>query len=384
VLFVTNDHTVKNYGVTTVVSQLANEIANRDNDIQVVIAAIGRTSVQQSESVTIELLPSARIGMVWNWSPNLIGRLDDIVTRYHIDLIHVHGVWAAVQWAALMIARYRKIPSIVSSHAMLEPWYWNKQGLLKKIKKKLYFHLVFQRAITESTIFHAITPIEKDNIHKLLPKQKIVVIPNVIGLDKENIYENSRAIMCPEQMFLFLGRLHPVKGVDLLVNAFYQANLGSKWRLVLAGPESVPLYAKKIKMTVSNLGLSNRVEFVGPVFGAAKLELVRKAWAVVFPSYCEVVGMVNLEAAACMVPSITTFETGLWDWEEGGGMLIHPDVNELANSLLRMTRWSLAERLHSGDKSLNLVANNYSWKAVVPKWEALYLTLITNHDLQSN
>lgn len=383
ILFVTEDHSIKNYGVTTVVSQLADEIAKRNNGIQVIIAAIGRDSVQQHESVTIELIRSAKVGAFWRWSPDLIDRLNDIVIHYHIDLIHIHGIWMAAQWAALMIARKRKIPCIVSSHGMLEPWLWNKQSFLQKYKKKIYFNLVFQHTITENTIFHAITPIEKDSLHKLLPKQKTVVIPNAIDLDKENDYNNVGQLIVPEKIFLFLGRLHPVKGVDLLVNAFYRANLDSEWRLMLAGPESVLQYAKKIKATVLNLGLSNRVKFIGPIFGTNKEELIRKAWAVVIPSYSEVIGMVNLEASACMVPSITTFETGLWDWEEGGGVLVHPDVDELTSSLLKASRWSLAERLDYGNKSYSLVANKYSWKTVAPKWEALYSSLITDHTIQN-
>jgi glycosyltransferase involved in cell wall biosynthesis len=381
ILFVTDDHSIKNYGVTTVVSQLANEIANRDNGIRIVIAAIGRDSVQQFDTVAIELMHPARIGAFWRWSPDLIDRLNNVVTSYHIDLIHIHGVWMAIQLAALIIAKYRKISCVVSSHAMLEPWYWNKQNIFKKYKKKIYFNFIFQRAITENVIFHAITPIEKDSLHNLLPKQKIVVIPNAIGLDKENAYDNVARLGTPEKIFLFLGRLHPVKGVDLLVNAFYRANLGSEWKLVLAGPESVPQYVEKIKTTVLKLGLSNSVEFTGPIFGVNKQELIRRAWAVVFPSYCEVVGMVNLESAACMVPSITTFETGLLDWEEGGGMLIHPNVDELTSSLLKASRWSLAERLHYGKKSFDLVANKYSWETVTPKWEVLYSSLITDHAL---
>ena len=151
------------------------------------------------------------------------------------------------------------------------------------------------------------------------------------------------------------------------------------WKLVLAGPESAPKYVNNLKKTVLNLGLSKRVEFIGPIFGINKQELIRKAWAVVFPSHCEVIGMVNLEAAACMVPSITTFETGLWDWEKGGGILIHPDVDELASSLVKISRWSLEERLYYGSKSFDLVANEYSWKTVVPKWEALYSSFRRAH-----
>jgi glycosyltransferase involved in cell wall biosynthesis len=384
ILFVTEDHTKENYGVTTVVSQLANEIADRNNGMEVIIAAIGKDSVLQHKSIKVELIPPAKVGAFWGWSPALMARLNDIVADHDINLIHIHGIWMAAQLFALIIARKRNIPCIVSAHGMLEPWLWNKQNLFKKYKKKIYFNLIFQHAIAESTVFHAITPIEKENLSKLLPKQKMVVIPNAIGLGKENVYDDSGEFTVPEKYFLFLGRLHPKKGVDLLVNAFYRANLDKEWRLVIIGPESDPQYVEKIKTDVLNWGLSNRVEFTGPIFGTRKLELIRKSWAMVTPSYSEAVGMVNLEAAVCKVPSITTFETGLWDWEEGGGILIHPNVDELTDSLLKASRWSLADRLEYGNKSYQLVANKYSCDTVVPKWEALYSSLITDHAILNN
>jgi glycosyltransferase involved in cell wall biosynthesis len=379
ILFVTEDHSIKNFGVTTVVSQLANEIANRNNDIQVFIAAIGGDPVQQSTTVTTVLILFGKIGAFWRWSPDLINRLNDIVTRYQIDLIHIHGIWMAAQWAALKIANRRKIPCIVSSHAMLEEWYWNKQGIFQKYKKKIYFNLVFKRAVAENTMFHAITPIEKDSLRKLLPKQRIVVVPNAISISNDNHYAHFVKKTVPEKIFLFLGRIHPVKGVDLLVKAFCQANLDKDWKLVLAGPELVPQYAKKIREVVKDLGISSRVVFSGPLYGTRKQELLHKAWALVFPSYCEVMGMVNLEASACRVPSITTFETGLWDWEEGGGLLIHPNVDELAESLLKVSRWTLRQRLNYGNKSFNLVANKYSWKNILPQWETLYKSLTSDY-----
>ncbi len=378
VLFVTYDHSLKNFGVTTVVSQLANEISIRNNDTKIFIAATGGNPVHQCEAVTVDLLPPANTNAFWRWSPNLSGRLNNLVTKYHIDLIHVHGIWAAIQWAVLNIAKNKNIPSIVSSHAMLEPWYWNMQGPIKKYKKVLYFKIIFKNSITENTNFHAITSIEKENLQKLLPRQKIVVIPNAVSLDVDINRTEAGNRVIPEKYFLFLGRIHPVKGVDLLVNAFYQANLADDWKLILAGPESAPQYSMKIRKTVDKLGLSSRVLLLGPVYGAEKQRLIQKSWAVVFPSFCETIGMVNLEASACMVPSITTYETGLWDWEEGGGLLIHPNVDDLARSLRKVSRWSLAERLYFGGKSFDLVANHYSWNTVVPQWEALYSSFVKN------
>ena len=375
ILFITEDHSIRNYGVTTVVSQLADEITVHNNGFRVIIAAMGMNSVQQNENVPIELIHPAKAGAFWGWSPGLIQRLNKIITSYQIDVIHIHGIWMAAQWSALIVAGSQKIPCIVSSYGMLEPWLWNRQSLMQKYKKKIYFNLVFKPAITENAIFHAITPTEKENLQRLLPTQKMTVIPNAIHLAKDN-----NEAFTPEKNFLFLGRLHPVKGIDLLIKAFSCAKLNSEWRLVIAGPEAVPQYVEKIKAEVSNLGLSDRVEFTGPVFGEKKQELIRSSWAMAAPSYSEAMGMVNLEASVCKVPSITTFETGLWDWEEGGGILIHPNVDELSDGLLKASRWSLEERLDRGNRSYNLVANKYSWNIVVPQWEALYSSLTTDHD----
>ena len=175
ILFVTENHTKENYGVTTVVSQLANEIADRNNGMEVIIAAIGKDSVGQHKSVKVELISPARVGAFWRWSPALMARLNDIVTDHDINLIHIHGIWMAAQWAALMIAKKKKIPCIISSHGMLGLWYCDQQSLFNKYKKKIYFNLIFQHALTESTVFHAITPIEKENLSKLLPKQNLIL-----------------------------------------------------------------------------------------------------------------------------------------------------------------------------------------------------------------
>ena len=104
ILFYYGRHSIENYGVTTVVSQLANEIGDRNNGMEVIIAAIGKDSVQQHKSVKVELIPSAKIGSFWGWSPDLMHRLNEIVTNKNISLIHIHGIWMAAQLFALKIA----------------------------------------------------------------------------------------------------------------------------------------------------------------------------------------------------------------------------------------------------------------------------------------
>jgi glycosyltransferase involved in cell wall biosynthesis len=90
------------------------------------------------------------------------------------------------------------------------------------------------------------------------------------------------------------------------------------------------------------------------------------------PSHSEVVGLVNLEAAAELLPTITTHQTGLFDWELGGGILIQPSVAELRASLEEVAIWSDDERHQRGLSSRELVLKRYSWKAVLPAWMSLY------------
>ena len=92
----------------------------------------------------------------------------------------------------------------------------------------------------------------------------------------------------------------------------------------------------------------------------------------VTPSHSEVVGLVNLEAADSFLPSITTYQTGLSDWTEGGGLLITPDVLQLSNALTEASCWSTEEQFDRGVASRSLVEQRYSWNHVMPLWENLY------------
>jgi len=138
------------------------------------------------------------------------------------------------------------------------------------------------------------------------------------------------------------------------------------------GPDWSAAYTAGLKDLARSLGLEGRVRFPGPVFGDGKWQLYRQAQALCLPSYSEVVGLVNLEAAAARTPVITTHETGLWDWEQGGGLLVHPRVEELTGALEAVFSWTESERESRGRALRELVERRYSWEAVGPRWLELY------------
>jgi glycosyltransferase involved in cell wall biosynthesis len=162
-----------------------------------------------------------------------------------------------------------------------------------------------------------------------------------------------------------------------LIKAFSQVCKGQEFRLVIVGPDKTPEYTAELKALAKELGLAPHwVIFTGPVYDLQKWQLYRDAWAVCFPSHSEVVGMVNLEAAAVGTPVVTSHATGLLDWEDGGGILVHPEVEDLIRALKQVVSWDQSERQERGRQLRNLVERRYSLEAVGPLWLTLYSELL--------
>jgi glycosyltransferase involved in cell wall biosynthesis len=326
--------------------------------------------------VELPLIP----GGIWRFPRGLQAFLGETI-RKPDAVFHLHGVWMGFQWLAARWALHQPAPVLLSPHGMLNRWHLRHVGF-RELRKLIYWRTMAYPAFRHLPLIHAITPLERDEIARWLPGQAIEVIPNAINLEAmDELLARAGDESSPpvdEPYILFLGRLHPVKGVELLIEAF-AGSLGDsprRFRLLIVGPESDPTYAAQLKALVRRLGLTARVTFLGPVFESAqKLTLYRHAWAFCAPSHTEVMGLVNLEAAAAGLPVITTHETGLWDWQEGGGLLVHPQVEELRLALQQVISWSASERQERGLKSRQLVERRYSWQAVGPQWLELYSAL---------
>ena len=217
---------------------------------------------------------------------------------------------------------------------------------------------------------HAITINEKRTIERLTNAQMpISIIPNTVSI---NINEDENVkYRTLKKDILFLGRIDRVKGVDILVKAFIHANISKEWRLIIAGPIADKAFKKEIDDTIKNFR-SESIIFAGPVFDDKKNDLLKSSWVLAAPSYTEMMGLVNLEAAIYELPSITTYNTGLHDWEQGGGILSMPSVESLKDAIEEVTKWSKDRRYEKGILSKNLVDKKYSNKSVLGKWLALY------------
>ncbi|MBC3845735.1 glycosyltransferase [Winogradskyella echinorum] len=361
ILHVVEDYSYSGGGVRTVVENLHNYL----NNINV-----------NSYILTLKAEPGDKVFLIqktskiWLYSSKLKGKIKEIYSELKIDLIHIHGVWMYPQYCAANFALQNNIPFVLTSHGMYEPWYWS-QG---KIKKNAYFKFVISKYFKKATIIHAITPNEKSTQKSLFPNNKIIEIPNLINYQENNSnllpYGNNKPYL------LYLGRLHSVKGIDLLIEAFCLINQ-NKYDLRIAG--SINEYKVELDKIISKYQKRNNIFFEGMVQGDKKDSLYQNAHVFILPSRAEAIGMVNLEAAMHKIPVITSWRTGLSpNWNKNGGVLIEPNIKELKTTLEEVFKWSEIDRLNNGDKLSKFVRSNYSWESRGNDWLELYKKAISN------
>jgi glycosyltransferase involved in cell wall biosynthesis len=380
VLHVTEDHSAANTGISSAVDALTRCVLD---EIRPAILCVGEETLSVRPGVSLTAFPTRGLAKTWRYAAGSSAALARAVAES--DVVHLHGLWMWVQWAAAREAARQKKPFVLSSHGMLEPWIWQRQSALNRLKKYLYWNGIAYPAFRRAALIHALTAQEARTLNGYFPGQKTLLIPHGIDLDAADA---ALAGLPPQKKgeppyFLFLGRLHPVKAIHLLLRAFARLP-ANPLVLKLAGPTQPQeaAYAESLRQLAAELNLGERVVFTGPVQGPAKWQLYRDAWAFCLPSFSEVIGLVNLEAAAARTPVITSYESGVVEeWDQEGGLRVRPHEDSILEGLQKALAWSPAEREGRGRALRALVERQYRWERVGMEWAAGYqgLTGADNH-----
>jgi glycosyltransferase involved in cell wall biosynthesis len=259
---------------------------------------------------------------------------------------------------------------------MLEPWAWRH----KYFKKLPYYHLFERRLLLGAEAILATSMLEAQNLARFFDPGKIVTIPLGLPAAKKPAYETARRSlgwMADELVFVFLSRLHPKKGLDLLLRAFCRAadRLPLKWRLVIVG-DGDPAYITKCKRIAhSNAEVGKRCEWTGAIWGEAKWSYYQGADLFCLPTHSENFGLAVLEAAQVGTRVLTTRNTP-WAFlaASGGAFLVEPDVDSIHRGLcefMTARRWSEADQ-----NALSAALHQrFGWQSVGPKYLQLYEAL---------
>ena len=274
------------------------------------------------------------------------------------DIVHLSSFFYFPSIICFFISFFFQKKIVWSTRGSLDDIEFKKKGLLKRIV------IIILKPFIKKVTFHTTSSEETDYIRKNIGVDaKIIQITNFVVIPQK--YETSK-----ENYFLYIGRFHPKKGIDNLLNALKISHFfeNSKFKLKIAGNYSND-YGNYIKTLHKNLNLVNKVEFLGPVNGIDKQILLAKAYFVFMPSYSENFGISTAEALSQgtrVVASIYTPWESLITYKAGFWVDNTPDVlKEVIDNIITMTsndyiHYSVNTRLLVS-KELDIISNVEVW-----------------------
>jgi glycosyltransferase involved in cell wall biosynthesis len=286
-----------------------------------------------------------------------------------IDLLHAHALWLPHTHNVIVAADSLGIPTVLSTHGMLEPYALR----IKPWKKRLARFLYQDHDLRRANFLHATAMSEAENLRRFGLKQPIMVVPPGLELPPVEAMRNWNEQDRPQ--ILFFSRIHPIKNLIGLIEA-WAAIRPPEWTLRIVGPDEGG-HAAAVQAKIAALGVHDSVTLEGPMYGTAKKQLFSAASVFILPSFTENFGIVVAEALAYGVPVITTAGT---PWSElvdrACGWWVQPDHASLVNVLTEATQTSTDRLREMGLRGRTLVEEKYQWPAVRDAMHAAYLWVL--------
>jgi glycosyltransferase involved in cell wall biosynthesis len=322
---------------------------------------------------------SVRGPVGFGYAPRLEGLLDE-----NVDLAYAATLWKYPSWAVLNWQKKTRKPVVVAPHGSLDAWALKNS----KWKKRIASLLFKTKQLKQATCFRALCQAEADAIRAYGLKQRIEVVPNGVELP-EGLTKEDTGSREGKKRLLFLGRIHPKKGLVGLLKAWAEIQKpisGIKnsrdWQLVIAGwdqggheGELKALCAKLDIKFADAKDIGADVIFMGPAFGEEKEALLRSAEAFILPSFSEGLPMSVLEAWAYGLPVVMTPECNL---PEG---FVSQAALEIRNAKMGNEKWdglraliemTDQERAVMGMRGRRLVEERFTWPKIAAQMKALY------------
>jgi glycosyltransferase involved in cell wall biosynthesis len=301
----------------------------------------------------------------------------------NFDIIHIHDYRSLLAIIACFYAKKYGIPYIIQPH-----------GSLPRTSPKQYLKGIFDLIWGKSILINAskviaLTDAEREQILKIgVPQNKIKIIPNGIDLKQfsnlptKGIFRSRYNISNEEKIVLFLGRIHRIKGIDLLISAY--SELLEEFphsRLVITGPDDG--FLLELKEMIDSNNLEKNVVFTGPLFEFEKLSAYVDADVLVLPSRYETFPVTILEAMNCGTPVLLSNRCGISNLiqKNNAGLIFDFDKEQLKECIRKIL---IDNSLKSSitNKGKSFVEENYDWGAIISLLESLYLEILGDNRIK--
>jgi glycosyltransferase involved in cell wall biosynthesis len=307
--------------------------------------------------------------------PDIDANLNELIGR--ADVVHIHALWEEIQHCAARIAMQLGRPYLIRPCGGLHPWSLARGTW----RKRAYLFWRLRKNLERASAIHYTSEDERRAAAPLHLSARSIVEPNGVDLAEfsnlpgRGAFRREHGIASDAPLVLFLGRIDPKKGLDVLVRAFGSLNMRGA-RLVLAGPDSGG-HAAELHDEIKRLSIGDRVVFTGMLDRSARLRALVDADLFVMCSYTENFGVAVIESLTAGLPVIVSDQVAIHDAVADGrvGEVVPVDHVALARA---MRRWldDPALRRDAGRRAPGFVRSRYDWQAIARAWRGHYQSLI--------
>jgi glycosyltransferase involved in cell wall biosynthesis len=281
-----------------------------------------------------------------------------------LDVLHLHGLWLFPSYVAYRLQNDFQKPVVISPHGMMDRWALANNGWKKQLAMILFERQLFKNA----ACFHVQSERELNDVRRLGFKNPTVIIPNGVDIYPTRQQHNRK------KEIIFLGRLHPKKGLAQLIQAWklFPPEVLGDWKLRIIGWDDGG-HEKYLRTLVDALGLSNSVSIDGPKFGEDKKQVFKESRGFILPSFSEGLPMAVLEAWESGLAVLMTDHCNLQiGFDKDAAIRIEPTVNSIQEGLKSFFSISEAEQSAIGERGRRLVERHFSWDDVASRLSQTY------------
>lgn len=343
------------------VSDLAEAMRRRGHRVTVATADARDipSAWRQGNGPEVAALQHGRLG---DLDPASKARMRELVSG--ADVVHLNGVWEPASATVARIARSVGRPYLVTPRGVLDDWSMNR-GL---IKKRLYLSLVGSRMLRKAHAVHCTAAGEARQVGRRIPGVRIAVVPNL--LDLETLLALPRR-ECESPRILFLGRVHPKKGLDRLLEALARMD-PPEAALDVAG-DGDERYVDLIRRQIDRLGLADRVSLHGHLEGPKLRDLMSRAWLMALPTSQENFGNALFECLAAGLPVVTSDDLDTSpELQQSGGAVLVPRDPEAIRAACESLILEPGTRRRMSEDARGWVAQSLDPAAIADRYESLY------------
>lgn len=360
------------------VKQLGAEFESRGHHVEIASLDPPGAPFLQQRSLTVHPLGPAI--SAYAFSSRFTSWLRANRARY--DAVIVNGIWQYHSFGAWRVLRNSDTPYFVYPHGMLDPWF-KHQYPLKHLKKCLYWPWAEYRVLRDAQAVLFTCEEERllaRNSFWLYRCNEAVVSLGTsqptgdANLEVKEFYEQYPELR-DKKLVLFMGRIHPKKGCDLLIDAFAKVLLQHPgWHLVMAGPDQSG-WQEELTQRAVEVGISTRITWTGMITGRLKWGALRAARAFVLPSHQENFGISVVEALAVGLPTLISDKVNIWQEiiADGGGLVASDTLEGTCRMLQNFLGMAEDKELAMRQRALACFGQRFEISKAAAKLEAVLL-----------